>query len=80
MAVCLNNNKKQRQMPTQEYLQAERAQLWREELRKTIKNKERTDLIRVKMPEVDAKIRSRTYDNVVLIALILPVSQVVRLK
>ncbi|MEA4978647.1 MAG: NADPH-dependent glutamate synthase [Petrimonas sp.] len=51
-------------MPTQEYLQAERAQLWREELRKTIKNKERTDRIRVKMPEVDAKIRSRTYDEV----------------
>ncbi|MEA4904907.1 MAG: NADPH-dependent glutamate synthase, partial [Petrimonas sp.] len=35
-----------------------------EELRKTIKNKERTDRIRVKMPEVDAKIRSRTYDEV----------------
>ena len=51
-------------MPTPEYLQAERAQQWREELRKSIKNKERTDLVRVKMPEVDAGIRSRTYDEV----------------
>jgi len=51
-------------MPTQEYLQAERAQSWREELRKTIKNKERIDFVRVKMPEVDAEIRSRTYDEV----------------
>ena len=51
-------------MPTPEYLQAERAQQWREELRKSIKNKERTDLVRVKMPEVDAEIRSRTYDEV----------------
>jgi len=38
--------------------------LWREELRKTLKNKERTNLVRVKMPEVDATIRSRTYDEV----------------
>ncbi|MDO5663898.1 MAG: NADPH-dependent glutamate synthase [Bacteroidia bacterium] len=51
-------------MSTQEYLQAERAQSWREELRKTIKNKERTDIVRVKMPEVEAEIRSRTYDEV----------------
>lgn len=51
-------------MLTQEYLQAERAQLWRTELRKTIKNKERINLVRVKMPEMDAKIRSHTYDEV----------------
>lgn len=38
--------------------------MWREELRKTLKNKERTNLVRVKMPEVDATIRSRTYDEV----------------
>lgn len=51
-------------MSTQEYLQAERAQVWREALRKTIKNKERTDLTRVKMNEVDPDVRSRTYDEV----------------
>ncbi len=51
-------------MPTQEYLQAERAQSWREELRKSIKNKERTNFARVKMPEVDPEIRSRNYDEV----------------
>lgn len=38
--------------------------MWREELRKTLKNKERTNLVRVKMPEVNATIRSRTYDEV----------------
>ena len=51
-------------MNTQDYLQTERAQTWREELRKTIKNKERTDFVRVKMPEVDPEIRSRNYDEV----------------
>ncbi|MDO5523295.1 MAG: NADPH-dependent glutamate synthase [Bacteroidia bacterium] len=51
-------------MSTPQYLQEERAKPWREELRKTIKNKERTDIPRVKMPEVDAEIRSRTYDEV----------------
>lgn len=47
-----------------EYLQQERAQLWRENLRKSIRNKERTDKPRVKMNEVDAKIRSTSYDEV----------------
>ncbi len=51
-------------MPTPEYLQAERSAAWREELRKKTKNKERTDLPRVKMPEMDATLRSRTYDEV----------------
>ncbi len=51
-------------MPTPEYLQAQRSQPWREELRKKIKNKDRTDLSRVKMNEVDPEIRSRTYDEV----------------
>lgn len=47
-----------------EYLQAERAMEWRAALRKTIKNKERTDIPRVKMPEVDPVIRSHNYDEV----------------
>ena len=51
-------------MPTQEYLQAERAQSWREELRRTLKNRDRISLVRVKMPEVDPVVRSRTYDEV----------------
>lgn len=51
-------------MLTKEYLATERAAAWREELRQKTKNKERTDLTRVKMPEMDAEIRSRTYDEV----------------
>lgn len=51
-------------MPTQEYLKDERAQEWREALRKTMKNKERTDISRVKMPEVDPNVRSRNYQEV----------------
>lgn len=47
-----------------EYLQAERAQEWREALRKSMKNKDRTNLERVKMPEVDPEVRSHTYDEV----------------
>jgi len=47
-----------------EYLQAERAQEWRETLRKSMKNKDRTNLERVKMPEVDPEVRSHTYDEV----------------
>lgn len=47
-----------------EYLKTERAAEWRETLRKAIKNKERTDIARVKMPEVDAQVRSRNYDEV----------------
>ncbi len=37
----------------QEYLKQEREQAWRVELRNLIKNKERTDIPRVKMPEMD---------------------------
>ena len=33
---------------------ARRAEAWREELRKSKKAKERTDIPRVKMPELDA--------------------------
>ncbi|MDY9919897.1 putative oxidoreductase [Proteiniphilum saccharofermentans] len=47
-----------------EYLKAERAQEWREALRKSIKNKDRIAIPRVKMPEVDPAVRSRTYDEV----------------
>ena len=47
-----------------EYLQAERAQEWRETLRKSMKNKDRTNLERVKMPEVNPEVRSHTYDEV----------------
>ena len=47
-----------------EYLKAERAQEWRETLRKSMKNKDRTDLPRVKMPEVPPEIRCHTYDEV----------------
>lgn len=47
-----------------EYLQAERAQEWREALRKSMKNKDRTAIPRVKMPEVDPEVRSHTYDEV----------------
>jgi len=36
----------------------ERAQVWREELRKSMKAKERTDIPRVHMPELDAEYRS----------------------
>lgn len=51
-------------MTTQEYLKEQRAQEWRAELRKTIKNKERTNYLRVEMPEVDPAVRSRNYDEV----------------
>lgn len=37
-----------------------RAEPWREELRKRMKNKERTDIPRVKMPELDPEYRSHT--------------------
>ena len=47
-----------------DYLQAERAQEWREMLRKSMKNKDRTVIPRVKMPEVDPVVRSHTYDEV----------------
>jgi glutamate synthase (NADPH/NADH) small chain len=53
-----------KKMLTQEYLQSERKAEWREALRKSIKNKERTDIPRVKMPEVNAEVRSRNYDEV----------------
>jgi glutamate synthase (NADPH/NADH) small chain len=42
-----------------EYYQIERAQEWRAEIRKKIKVKERTDMLRVKMPEQDPLIRNK---------------------
>jgi glutamate synthase (NADPH/NADH) small chain len=42
---------------TIDYLKAERDQAWRLEIRKAYKNKERTQLERVRMPEVDPDIR-----------------------
>ncbi|WP_075590789.1 NADPH-dependent glutamate synthase [Labilibacter marinus] len=46
------------------YLKEERAQQWREDLRKKIKNKERTQQVRVKMNEVDANERIKSYVEV----------------
>ena len=51
-------------MSLQDYLKAERAASWREEIRKTIKNKERTQLIRVEMNSLDPEVRSRNYEEV----------------
>ena len=44
-------------MATKEMLKEERAQAWREDLRKSKKNKERTETPRVKMNELDAQYR-----------------------
>ena len=46
-------------MTEQEYIQARRSEPWREELRKTTKAKERGDIPRVHMPELDAEYRSK---------------------
>ena len=51
-------------MSSQEYLKAQRSEPWREELRKTIKNKDRTQLTRVVMNSLDPKVRSRNYEEV----------------
>ncbi|MCC8146153.1 MAG: NADPH-dependent glutamate synthase [Bacteroidales bacterium] len=47
-----------------EYLKAQRSEPWREELRKSMKNKERADIPRVKMPELDPDFRSHNYEEV----------------
>ena len=47
-----------------EYLQTQRNESWREDLRKSLKNKERADIPRVKMPELDADFRSHNYEEV----------------
>ena len=51
-------------MSSKEYLKAERSAIWREELRKTIKNKDRTNMTRVVMNSVDPEVRSRNYEEV----------------
>ena len=47
-----------------EYLKEERNASWREELRKSKKNKERTDIHRVEMPTAPALERARSYVEV----------------
>lgn len=47
-------------MTIQEIIAARRAEPWREALRKSKKNKERTDIPRVEMNELDAEYRSHT--------------------
>ena len=47
-------------MTTAELIAARRSEPWREELRKSKKNKERTDIPRVEMNELDAEYRSHT--------------------
>ena len=47
-----------------EYLKEERNQVWRVELRKSMKAKERTDRLRAQMPEADPKIRNKNYEEV----------------
>jgi len=51
-------------MEVSEYLKAERSQPWREELRKSVKNAERTKRERVVMPEQDAVVRSANQEEV----------------
>ncbi len=47
-----------------EVLKAERNEDWRNELRKTIKSKDRTQIERVKMPEGDPNVRNKDYSEV----------------
>jgi glutamate synthase (NADPH/NADH) small chain len=47
-----------------EYLKEERNQEWRVEQRKSIKAKERTDRLRVHMPEADPKKRNKNSEEV----------------
>ncbi len=47
----------------QEYLKIEREEAWRVELRKKTKNKERTEIQRVKMPEMEASERVKYQDR-----------------
>lgn len=51
-------------MLSKEYLKADRSESWREELRKTLKNKDRIQLTRVVMGSIDPKVRSQNYQEV----------------
>ncbi len=56
-------------MTTNELIAARRSEPWREELRKRMKNKERTDIPRVHMNELDATYRSRVRNEEVNLGL-----------
>ena len=56
-------------MTEQEYIQARRNEAWREELRKTVKAKERGEKPRVHMPELDPDYRSRSLKDEVNLGL-----------
>lgn len=47
-------------MTSQEYMKAKRNEPWRDELRKSMKAKERSDIERVHMPELDPEYRSHS--------------------
>lgn len=47
-----------------EYLKEERSQSWREELRKSMKAKERTSMERIPMPEEDPNVRNKNNNEV----------------
>jgi len=49
---------------TRDYLKLERSQEWREELRKSLKSKDRTSLIRVQMPEENPIERAKSHIEV----------------
>lgn len=51
-------------MTIEEQITARRSESWREELRKSIKAKERSNMERVHMPELDPEIRSRNNEEV----------------
>jgi glutamate synthase (NADPH/NADH) small chain len=51
-------------MIDKEYIKAQRNEPWREELRKTMKSKERLVIPRVKMPELAPEYRNRNYEEV----------------
>jgi len=58
-------------MTQQEYIKEKRGEAWRDELRKSMKAKERSDIARVHMPELDAVVRSRSLRDEVNIGLTL---------
>ncbi len=51
-------------MSSKEYLKAKRSAPWREDLRKAIRNKDRTQMTRVTMASIDPEVRSRNYQEV----------------
>jgi glutamate synthase (NADPH/NADH) small chain len=58
-----------------EYLKEKRDQEWRAELRKKLKGKERTDQVRVSMPEVDPMVRINYQDKEVNLGLSVEMAQ-----